>query len=400
MRLRLIIGLFLALTALAWARPHPGVEYLKLEAAGVPVHLVSVDLSRSDLVVRPVVAPTGRRFPFHKSVSEHHPVAAINGTFFDTRTGITVGNLVADGRLLSEGMTGSNLVFRYGGVVELISSARNLGRYQDWSDVEFAIGGGPTLLADGDYFMNPEAEGFRDPGLFKPRPRTALGVTMDGQLRMVVVTHSVSLWQLAKVMNELGCVHAINLDGGSSSGLSVGQNVLVSPARTLTNILGVFPAHMSPQLNRAVNVAKERAYAHYQKGMELLTQGKARLARSQMRQAVAKAPDQAVYWEAASRTEMLMGNRQRAIADLERSGELQLAKGDLVATEKLAHRIIELDHDNATAHLLCGETRIEQGKDEEALPFLRMVLSKQPGHPRASELMAGIKFRARGFRKL
>lgn len=400
LKFRLTIAFLLLLTALSSARPHPGVEYLKLQVAGVPVHLVSVDLSRSDLVVRPVIAPTGQRFSFQAPISEHRPVAAINGTFFDTRTGVTVGNLVADGRLLSEGMTGSNLIFRQGGIVELVSSARNLGRYQDWSDVEFAVGGGPTLLADGDFFMNPQAEGFRDPGLFTPRPRTALGVTMEGQLRMVVVTQAVSLWELARVMNELGCVHAINLDGGSSSGLSVGQTILVRPARSLTNILGVFPSHLSPELNRAVNVAKQRAYAHYQKGLQLLEQGLNRKARSQMRQAVAKAPDMAAYWEAAARVEMVMGNRERAIADLERSGQLQLAKGDLVAAEDVATRLIELDHDNSTAHLLCGETRIEQGKDDEALPFLKMVLSKEPGHPRASELLAGIRFRARGFRKL
>ena len=29
----------------------------------------------------------------------------------------------------------------------LVSSSRNLGRYNDWSEVDFAVGGGPTLLS-------------------------------------------------------------------------------------------------------------------------------------------------------------------------------------------------------------------------------------------------------------
>ena len=228
------------------ARPHPGVRYVKVERAGIPVHVVDIDLKRDDLVVRPVVVPTGHRQSFGKLIKNHRPAAAINGTFYDTNTGITVGNLVSEGRLLSEGMVGSNLVFRKDGSFQLLSSSRNLGRYKDWSDVDFAIGGGPTLLSNKEFFMDPASEGFRDPSLFKSRPRSAVGVTKKGHLRMVVVTRSISLWQLAHVMKELKCVHAINLDGGSSSALSVGQNQIVRPSRGMTNILGVFYSHMEP----------------------------------------------------------------------------------------------------------------------------------------------------------
>lgn len=399
-KLRLAVVFLLTLTVAAWARPHPGVEYVKMRAADVPVHLVSVDLTRSDLILRPVIAPTGHRQVFKSLVKQHRPVAAINGTFFDTRTGITVGNLVTEGRLLAEGMSGSNLVFRNDGSVELVSSARNLGRYQDWSDVEFAVGGGPTLLADGEYFMSPKSEGFKDPSLFQPRPRTALGVTESGQLRMVVVTQSVTLWQMAKVMHELGCVHAINLDGGSSTGLSVGQKVVVNPARSLTNLVGVFPSHQSPEMNRAVSVAQSRAYGHYQKGLQLIEHRKLKRARSQMRQAVAKEPSQAAYWEGAARTELLMRNRPRAILDLAQAAHLYLRKGDLVSVQQMADRILELDFNNTTGHLLVAQARIEQGLDQEAVPSLRFVLEKQPGHPQAAELLTGIKFRAHGFRKL
>ena len=364
-----------------------------MRVAGVPVHVVTIDMNRNDLVIRPVVEPSGHRKSFAKMVQQHRPIAAVNGTFFDTRTGITVGNLVSNGRLLSEGMVGSNMVFRRDGRVEIVSSARNLGRYKDWSDAEFAIGGGPTLMVDGDFFMDPKSEGFRDPSLFANRPRTAVGVTQNAHFRMVVVTQGVSLWKLAHVMKGLGCVHALNLDGGSSSGLSVGQKTMVRPARQLTNLLGVFPSHKEPQQSRAVSVAKARALAHYQKGQNLLAAGKYRKARSQMRQAVAKDPQQATFWRAAAKSETLMGNRQRAISDWRRSGELYLAHGDLVSAMDSGKQLLNLDVKSTFAHLLVGECLIEQGKDAEALLHLESVLASKPGHPKATRLLEGIRFR-------
>lgn len=385
--------LVFAICVSVWAKPHDGVEYSKVKVAGVPVHVVTVDMNRSDLVIRPVVEPSGHRKTFTRMIKEHRPIAAVNGTFFDTKTGITVGNLVSNGRLLSEGMAGSNMVFRRDGRVEIVSSARNLGRYKDWSDAEFAIGGGPTLMVDGEFFMNPKSEGFRDPSLFANRPRTAVGVTQDARFRMVVVTQGVSLWQLAHVMRDLGCVHALNLDGGSSTGLSVGQQTMVKPARKLTNLLGVFAAHDEPQQVRAVDVARKRALAHYRKGQRLMAAGKYRKGRSHLRQAVAKDPQQASFWRAAAEAETLMGNRSRAIADWKRSGEIYLAHGDLTSAMESGRQLLNLDVKSTFAHLLVGECLIEQGKDAEALLHLESVLAYSPGHPRAQELLSEVKFR-------
>jgi uncharacterized protein YigE (DUF2233 family) len=378
-----------------FARPHDGVEYVKLEAAGVPVHLVNVDLARADLVIRPVVAPAGQRYSMGQFVKAHRPLAAINGTFFDTLTGVTVGNLVSKGRLLTEGMAGSNLVFRGDGRVDLISSGRNLGRYQDWADVDFAIGGGPTLLAHGDYVVDPGREGFRDPSLFRPRPRTAMGVTGDGKLRMVVVTQAVSLWTLAHIMKDLGCIHALNLDGGSSSAMSVGGTAMVSPQRRLTNMVGVFSVHKDADLGRAVGVAEIRASQHYLRGQEYAALGMRPEARSQMRQAVAKAPSEPLYWKAAGEAEQSMNNLGRAVADLARAAELYMGQGDLVAAEAVARWILDLDQHNQHANLVCGEALIEQGFDQEARPHLLAVLASSPGHQRATELLEGVEFRAR-----
>ncbi len=389
-----------SLSGALWARPHQGVEYVKMQAAGVPIHLINVDLKRQDLVLRPVIAPAGQRYTMQQFVKAHRPIAAINGTFFDTLTGITVGNLVSRGRLLSEGMAGSNLIFRHDGRIELTSSARNLGRYQDWADADFAIGGGPTLLADGQYVIDPHAEGFSDPSLFKPRPRTAIGVTADGKLRMVVVTNGVTLWTLGHIMKDLGCVHALNLDGGSSSAMSVGGTTMVAPSRRLTNMVGVFSVAKDANLERAMGVAETRASQHYQRGNELARMGMRIEARSQMRQAVAKAPSEPIYWKAAGLAEASLNNALRAVADLSRAADIYMNRGDLVAALETSRMILEFDAENLHANLLCGEALIEQGMDQEAVPHLEAVLATSPGHEKATELIEGVEFRARSLEAL
>lgn len=395
----IVVFALLALSP-ALAKPHDGVTYVKTVAAGVPLHLVDVDMERDDLVVRPVVVPTGQRAKFGKMVQKHRPLAAVNGTFFDTKTNIIVGNLVSEGRLLAEGMTGSNLVFGKDGSVTLLSSSRNLGRYKDWSQVEFAVGGGPTLLSSGEFFMNPSSEGFRDPSLFKPRPRAALGVTEDGHLRMVVVTQPVTLWKLAKVMKALRCRHAINLDGGTSTGLSVGGTTMVRPGRKLTNLIGVFAAHMEPQLKRATQVAESRALAHFRKGQTLASRGKVRLARSQLRQAVSKSPRQAAYWKALGLVEWEAGNFRQAGRDLVKAGWIYLERGNPQAAFELAAKLLARDPNSTAAHLLSGECLMRQNRDDLAEKHLRVVLTNCPGHPKATRLMETLSFRKHSIEKL
>ncbi len=97
--------------------------------------------------------------------------------------------------------------------------------------VEFAaqtaIGGGPVLINGGEY-ANTWSEEMFDLGGVNPtsdNPRTAIGVTADGRLVFFVCegrnqTEGVSgmtTGEVADVLLDLGCVEAVNLDGGGSS---------------------------------------------------------------------------------------------------------------------------------------------------------------------------------------
>lgn len=95
----------------------------------------------------------------------------------------------------------------------------------DWEKFENVIGGGPFLLRDGKIAIDAAAEGFNTSFAESRHPRTAVGRTAEGDVWMVAIdgrqTQSVgaTLQEEALIMQRLGCVDAINLDGGGSTAL-------------------------------------------------------------------------------------------------------------------------------------------------------------------------------------
>ncbi|MFA7636685.1 MAG: phosphodiester glycosidase family protein, partial [Monoglobales bacterium] len=85
-----------------------------------------------------------------------------------------------------------------------------------WKDVKLGMGAvGGMLLSGGE--INPNLEN-------GAAPRTAIGITKDGKVLLYTIdgrqpgySYGVQLRTLAARMKELGCVDAINLDGGGST---------------------------------------------------------------------------------------------------------------------------------------------------------------------------------------
>lgn len=88
-----------------------------------------------------------------------------------------------------------------------------------------AVAGGPRVLRDGQIEIPLEAEGFGAAFSETRHPRTLAGVTKDGDQWWVVIdgrsraSRGASLNEAAQIMRRLGCVDALNLDGGGSSTL-------------------------------------------------------------------------------------------------------------------------------------------------------------------------------------
>lgn len=96
-----------------------------------------------------------------------------------------------------------------------------------WNQVTHAISGGPTLIKDGQLFVGLKDEKFKGNWTSaKITRRTACGVTADRRLILITVEGPHTLWDLAKTMQQLGCVEAMNLDGGGSTTMVVAGNTV------------------------------------------------------------------------------------------------------------------------------------------------------------------------------
>ena len=229
------------------AAPRPkfskSVSYRLIYAAGVPCHVVFVDLRSRNLRLQAVRArDLGARFhTFANFVRQTRPLAAINGTFFDVRSGAIICNVVRNGRLLESGGAGHTFAVGHDRKVRWMNTAGRAGGRVNWRNTELALSAGPTLVRKHRIVLCHEAEGFSDPGLFRQARRSGLATTRSGRLLLVSVNRPVTLGQFAKAMKALGANDAINLDGGTSTGLYARGSYLSRPGRKLTNVLVVRP---------------------------------------------------------------------------------------------------------------------------------------------------------------
>ena len=215
------------------------VQYRKMKAAGVVCHVVEVDLYNPHVQLRAFRASDlGTTYrTFGSFVRQTKPIAAITGTFFDTANGNIICNLVRDGRLVEMGSVGHTLALDDVNQPTWMSTAGQYGGGRSWKNSEFAVSSGPTLVRDGQIALNPRAEGFRDPGLFRQASRAGIATTSRGKLLLVTVNQGISLHRFAQVMQALGASDALNLDGGSSTALYARGNYVSQPGRRLTNVL-------------------------------------------------------------------------------------------------------------------------------------------------------------------
>ncbi len=103
----------------------------------------------------------------------------------------------------------------------------------EWKNIKHIISGGPYLVKDGDVFVDMTAQKLRAIG--GRNPRTAIGYTSDHNFILVTAdgregsSIGMTLMELANFMKSLGCIGAINLDGGGSTVMFVNGSVVNKP---------------------------------------------------------------------------------------------------------------------------------------------------------------------------
>jgi hypothetical protein len=110
------------------------------------------------------------------------------------------------------------------------------------------LGAGPVLVEQGKIVLDAEAERFSKAFGQQKASRSAIATTTQGKIILIAVHHRLggtgpTLTEFSQLVQTLGVVDALNLDGGSSTSLAVGgQLVDRSPvtAARIHNGLGVF----------------------------------------------------------------------------------------------------------------------------------------------------------------
>ena len=134
--------------------------------------------------------------------------------------------------------------FEIGEKVEL-----NITTTPQWKNVKHIISGGPFLVKDNEIFVDMTAQKLASIG--GKNPRSAIGYTKNNNIIIVAVdgreenSVGITLMQLANFMKSLGCVQAMNLDGGGSTVMYVDGKVVNNPQQKggipISNIIGLIP---------------------------------------------------------------------------------------------------------------------------------------------------------------
>jgi exopolysaccharide biosynthesis protein len=105
---------------------------------------------------------------------------------------------------------------------------------QEWQAMDYVLAGTPLLIKNGAII---ETLAERTSSFYtKPNARTAIGVLSDGTWILLVVegrqraAAGFTIMELARYMQQLGCVQALNLDGGGSSSMVINGIMMNAPA--------------------------------------------------------------------------------------------------------------------------------------------------------------------------
>jgi hypothetical protein len=184
--------------------------------------------------------------------TKNQAIAALNGGFFDAQNQKTTAYLIQNGQIVGNPQENERLtqnpklkpyLFQFFnrsefrryqcGTVNRYAIAAHDAPIPEGCQLKDALGGGPRLLpaitaTEEGFWAENQGKIVRDAIALKQRnARTAIGITSSGDLLWVMAAQKkelgqnsgLSLPELADFMRSQGVQEALNLDGGSSSGM-------------------------------------------------------------------------------------------------------------------------------------------------------------------------------------
>lgn len=274
------------------------------------IYYVDIDLNNPSLAVRPYI--TNSTDKVTDLVERFGAYLAVNGGYFGGSTSYSavvypgevkatnIGALSRNGNtypvirsafsVRKDGTPSVDWIYHFGNTVEDIYRFDNPLPYTSndqnpepvpsqndgtlYEDIFVAIGGGPVLIKNGEKNVTYNEEIFWGSGISGEtrQPRTAVGYTADNHVIMLVadgrqtISNGVTIDELADIMLQIGCVEAMNLDGGGSTQMGLEDSYINSPSeyRSVPTILAVVHADSlkmpkQPVIERIVDTGDEEA---------------------------------------------------------------------------------------------------------------------------------------------
>ncbi|MFB5945766.1 phosphodiester glycosidase family protein [Albibacterium profundi] len=187
------------------------------------ITIIEVDPSKNIAVGMPYI--TKGFMKTSKAAVEENAIAAVNGSFFDTKVGGSTVFLRKNGEIINL-TRGKFTHYREeagfsidkDGTVSIVKRPTEAEGGWPSVDAYTHLASGPLLVYDGE-IMDQLDQPFNT----NRHPRTAIGITANKRIICVVVdgrsseSYGMSTPELANLMYALGCEQAMNLDGGGSS---------------------------------------------------------------------------------------------------------------------------------------------------------------------------------------
>ncbi|MGM3307290.1 phosphodiester glycosidase family protein [Anabaena sp. WFMT] len=122
----------------------------------------------------------------------------------------------------------------------------------EFSNYPYIIGAGPLLLQNRQIVLDAKAEKFSAAFIAEKAIRSGICTTTTGNLLITAVHtraggHGPTLAEHAQLMQVMGCVNALNLDGGSSTSLYLGGQLLDRSPNTAARVHNGIGIFLNPQ---------------------------------------------------------------------------------------------------------------------------------------------------------
>lgn len=234
--LTIVVAVLAAATAYAdWQHVAPGVDYQEFAEGSMDVHVTRIDLTNDDLKVIST-RESERGIKVSDFAKREKAIVAVNGDYFDSTfhpIGLTIGPC---GQWIGTRDTTREGFLAVGDATARISTQREVvDPPEQW--MQAVVSGWPTLVRDCHALTSEELPG-SNAFTRSPAPRTAVGLSQDGRTLYLVVADGrragvpgLTLAQLGSFMaDRLNVCSAINLDGGGSTAMWVGNRIVNRPS--------------------------------------------------------------------------------------------------------------------------------------------------------------------------